>query len=46
MYAKKEQLQIRNKVLIVQCELLFNDKMFKENQIEKYSSDSELESVT
>ena len=32
------RLEVRNKAPIVLCELLFNDKMFKEKQIEKYSN--------
>ena len=31
-------VEIKNKAPVVLCELLFNDKMFKEKQIEKYSN--------
>merc|ERR1712168_251705 len=34
--AEADRLEVRNKAPIVLCELLFNDKMFKEKQIEKY----------
>jgi len=36
--AEADRLEVRNKAPIVLCELLFNDKMFKEKQIEKYSN--------
>jgi len=36
--AEADRLEVRNKATIVLCELLFNDKMFKEKQIEKYSN--------
>jgi len=35
--AEAERLEIKNKAPVVLCELLFNDKMFKEKQIAKYS---------
>jgi len=35
--AEADRLEIRNKAPIVLCELLFDDKMFKEKQLEKYS---------
>jgi len=35
--AEADRLEIKNKAPIVLCELLFNDKMFKEKQIEKYA---------
>merc|ERR1711988_21707 len=36
--AEADRLEVRNKAPIVLCELLFNDKMFKEKQIEKYKN--------
>ena len=33
--AEAQRLEIKNKAPLVLCELLFNDKMFKENQIKK-----------
>merc|ERR1711884_832087 len=36
--AEADRLEVRNKAPIVLCELLFNDKMFKERQIEKYAN--------
>ena len=36
--AEAERLEVKNKAPMVLCELLFNDKMFKEKQIEKYSN--------
>ena len=36
--AEADRLEVRNKAPIVLCELLFNDKMFKEKQIEKSSN--------
>ena len=38
LYRFNFRLEVRNKATIVLCELLFNDKMFKEKQIEKYSN--------
>jgi len=35
--AEAERLEIKNKAPVVLCELLFNDKMFKEKQINKYA---------
>jgi len=35
--AEAERLEIKNKAPVVLCELLFNDKMFKEKQIAKYA---------
>merc|ERR1711962_1190239 len=35
--AEAERLEIKNKAPVVHCELLFNDKMFKEKQINKYA---------
>ena len=35
--AEAQRLEIKNKAPLVLCELLFNDKMFKENQIKKNS---------
>lgn len=36
--AEAERLEIKNKAPVILCELLFNDKMFKEKQIKKYSN--------
>ena len=36
--AEADRLEVRNKAPIVLCELLFNDKMLKEKQIEKYAN--------
>lgn len=36
--AEADRLEIKNKAPIVLCELLFNDKMFKEKQIKKYAT--------
>ena len=35
--AEAERLEIKNKAPMVLCELLFNDKMFKEKQLNKYT---------
>lgn len=35
--AEADRLEVKNKAPIVLCELLFDDKMFKEKQLEKYS---------
>jgi translation initiation factor 5 len=35
--AEADRLEVKNKAPMVLCELLFNDKMFKEKQLEKYS---------
>eukprot|EP00092_Neocalanus_flemingeri_P005383 GFUD01005800.1.p1 GENE.GFUD01005800.1~~GFUD01005800.1.p1 ORF type:complete len:441 (-),score=140.33 GFUD01005800.1:1270-2592(-) len=35
--AEADRLEVKNKAPIVLCELLFDDKMFKEKQIEKYA---------
>ena len=35
--AEAERLEIKNKAPVVLCELLFNDKMFKEKQLDKYT---------
>ena len=35
--AEADRLEIKNKAPIVLCELLFDDKMFKEKQLEKYA---------
>ena len=35
--AEAERLEIKNKAPMVLCELLFNDKMFKEKQLDKYT---------
>ena len=35
--AEAERLEIKNKAPVVLCELLFNDKIFKERQINKYA---------
>jgi len=35
--AEAERLEVKNKAAMVLCELLFNDKMFKEKQLNKYS---------
>jgi len=37
LVTEAERLEVKNKAPIVLCELLFDDKMFKEKQIEKYS---------
>jgi len=36
--AEAERLEIKNKAPVILCELLFNDKMFKEKQIKKYAN--------
>jgi len=36
--AEAERLEIKNKAPVILCELLFNDKMFKEKQIKKYNN--------
>ena len=36
--AEAERLEIKNKAPVILCELLFNDKMFKEKQISKYAN--------
>jgi len=36
--AEADRLEVRNKAPIVLCELLFNDKIMKEKQIEKYAN--------
>merc|ERR1719195_2285336 len=36
--AEADRLEVRNKAPIVLCELLFDDKMIKEKQIEKYKN--------
>jgi len=36
--AEADRLEVRSKATIVLCELLFDDKMLKEKQIEKYSN--------
>lgn len=36
--AEAERLEIKNKAPVILCELLLNDKMFKEKQIKKYSN--------
>ena len=43
--AEADRLEVRNKAPIVLCELLFNDKMFKEKQIEKDSNVMRLDPV-
>merc|ERR1719192_1054761 len=35
--AEADRLEVKNKAPMVLCELLFDDKMFKEKQLEKYS---------
>merc|ERR1719347_2214374 len=36
--AEAERPEIKNKAPVILCELLFNDKMFKEKQIKKYAN--------
>merc|ERR1712235_218798 len=36
--AEADRLEVRNKAPIVLCELLFNDKIMKEKQIDKYAN--------
>jgi translation initiation factor 5 len=36
--AEAERLEVKNKAPVILCELLFNDRMFKEKQITKYAN--------